>query len=1198
MFLLDDGAEVNLISPAFALRHDLPRVKRARYPKISSFSGARGHVYGAYKLRVRLADSDGDLRETVGTFYAMELAVGPPVVLGRPWRRDQGVIMDSATDRWRYGSAPVAIEVREPEDFFKDLKNEPRVFAVLAAPGKASPTSPTDPSLPPEFTQFSDVFEYKDIARLPRPPGAEHAIELEPGKKPPFQPLYNLSVKELEVLKEYLETATANRWIRRSTSEAGAPILFVPKKDGSLRLCVDYRGLNEITIKNRHPLPLISETLDRLGRAKWFSKLDLKDAYHRIPIKRGDEWKTAFRTRYGHFEYLVMPFGLTNAPATFQAYINRALGGLVDDICVVYLDDILIYSDTREGHVRHVCEVLERLRRYKLYASKKKCDFFTTEVEFLGYIVTTAGVSMDPRRVIAIKDWPQPKSFHEVQQFTGFTNFYRCFVRHYSKIISPLNALMKGAKKGRKHGPFTWGASEQQAFEDIRDAFTRAPILRHYDPAAPLRIESDASKFAVAAILSQLFGTEWHPIAFWSRKMIPAECNYETHDQELLAIVGAFKQWRHYLEGAPHAVQVLTDHNNLRGFMKLKQLNGRQARWATFLAAFDFTMEHQAGKRNPADAPSRRPDYAAEPHSRVTHLLPTLQSKLQVWGSLEGVGGDGPLVRRIRATCDTVARAVSTVEVAQDQAIAMAAYGLPTLQRVAIAATAREDPVQDPTVDLVEVVRLLQGQDPDVLKLRSQAGSNSQARDSRWKVVDNLLFHNDALCIPRDSALRAQLLRMHHDGVYAGHFGKYKTFNLISRKYFWDSMRKDVEQYVQTCAVCQRRKARRHRPYGELQALPMPDRPWQEITMDFITDLPPSKLGAGVFDAILVIVDRYSKMSIYVPTTKKCTSVELADVLRDHVVRHFGVPRGIVSDRGSVFTSAFWSDFCFETQVRRRLSTAFHPQTDGQTERQNQTLEQYLRCYCTEFQDDWASRLSQAEFASNNSVHTALRMSPFQILYGFHPELHTDPPVRRDGDPRGKVPAAAESAQRMRDTHATLLERWKEASAQQAKYYNRKHTPRAYSVGDLVLLSTKNLKLSVPKKKMGPYFAGPFRVLDAVGTRAYRLALPSQYQIHNVFHVSLLEPWRPREGEEPEESMPLADESEEWQVEQILESKKTKGKKFYLVKWKDWPSEYSSWEPEEHCSNAADMVHAFEEQANSTKRRKSRRAGQRAGTRV
>jgi hypothetical protein len=253
-----------------------------------------------------------------------------------------------------------------------------------------------------------------DIAHYTLPIGVAHAIDLEARERPLFRPLYNLSVKELVALREYLDQALKNEWIKRSISEAGTPILFVLKKDGSLRLYVDYRGLNAITKKNRHLLPLISETLDRLGRATVFSALDLKDAYYRIPIKRGDEWKTAFRTRYGYFEYNIMPFGLYNTLATFQAYINRALAGLVDICYVVYLDDIIIYSDTREQHVRDLRAVLERLRKFTLYTSFKKCKFFTNTIEFLSYTMSVVGVSMDKSRIAIVEEWPRPKTIREV----------------------------------------------------------------------------------------------------------------------------------------------------------------------------------------------------------------------------------------------------------------------------------------------------------------------------------------------------------------------------------------------------------------------------------------------------------------------------------------------------------------------------------------------------------------------------------------------------------------------------------------------------------------------------------------------------------------------------------------------------------------------------------------------------------------
>ena len=294
--------------------------------------------------------------------------------------------------------------------------------------------------LPEEYEEYRDVFSEDKANELPPRGRPEHAIELT--GDPPHGPIYKLSEKELKILRKYIQDGLDRGWIRESTSSAGAPILFTPKKDGELRLCVDYRGLNRLTVKNRYPLPLMSEILDRLSGARCFTKLDLRNAYHRIRIREGDEWKTAFRTWYGHFEYLVMPFGLVNALATFQAYINRALTGLVDLTCIVYLDDILIYSEDPAAHKRHVVEVLERLRKHGLFAKLSKCRFTTDTVDFLGFILGPDGVAMEESRVKAIQEWPVPRTFREVQVFLGFANFYRRFIANYSKIVAPLTSML------------------------------------------------------------------------------------------------------------------------------------------------------------------------------------------------------------------------------------------------------------------------------------------------------------------------------------------------------------------------------------------------------------------------------------------------------------------------------------------------------------------------------------------------------------------------------------------------------------------------------------------------------------------------------------------------------------------------------------------------------------------------------------
>ncbi len=357
--------------------------------------------------------------------------------------------------------------------------------------------------------------------------------------------------------------------------------------------------------------------MDRVTGATQLSKIDLKDAYYRLRVKAGDEWKTAFRTRYGHYEFLVVPMGLTNAPATFQAYINKALQGLVDDFCIVYLDDILVFSKTKEEHDQHLQQICQRLRDAELYAKPSKCQFYQQEIEFLGFIISTQGIRMDPERIRTIKEWEShpPRTYRDLQVLLGFCNFYRRFIRQYSAIARPLTSLLKGSKDGRKSGDFSkaWGSLQQQAFLDLLGTFQTAPLLRHYNPESAIRLEADASDVALGGVLSQLQPdtAKWHPIAFFSKQFKGAELNYATFDKELMAIVECFKHWRHYLEGTSQTIEVWSDHMNLQGFMKQPRINGRQARWLIYLTPYDFIIRHRPGLLNPADGPSRRPDYLA-----------------------------------------------------------------------------------------------------------------------------------------------------------------------------------------------------------------------------------------------------------------------------------------------------------------------------------------------------------------------------------------------------------------------------------------------------------------------------------------------------------------------------------------------------------------------------------------------------------
>ncbi|KAG5721949.1 hypothetical protein E4T56_gene18387 [Termitomyces sp. T112] len=390
--------------------------------------------------------------------------------------------------------------------------------------GTTTPENKTEEQIlskvvPPEYHEFADVFSEGSAKELPLHRSYDHQIDLEEGTSPLFGKIYNMSKIKLWALKEYLDNMLGKGFIHPLTSAAGTLVLFAKKKDGSLRLCVDYRGLNKVTKKNRYPLPLIGDLVDRLRSAKIYTKIDLCSGYNNVQIAPGHEWKTAFHTCYGLFEYLVMPFRMTNSPATFQYFMNDIFHNMNDVFVIVYLDDILIYSNLPVEHSEH-------------------CSFHTAEVKYLGVIVTPDGVHMDSTKVNAILNWPSPRNVKEVQSFLGFANFYRCFIDNHSGITKPLNRLTQ------KDTPWDWDSKCQSIFLLLKKAFTSAPVLRHFDPSLPIVLECDASDYAIARILSQsnLGGKDLRPVTFYTQSMILAELNYNIYDKELLAIVEAFHQ--------------------------------------------------------------------------------------------------------------------------------------------------------------------------------------------------------------------------------------------------------------------------------------------------------------------------------------------------------------------------------------------------------------------------------------------------------------------------------------------------------------------------------------------------------------------------------------------------------------------------------------------------------------------------------
>jgi deoxyuridine 5'-triphosphate nucleotidohydrolase len=528
----------------------------------------------------------------------------------------------------------------------QSLQEGDELFLCEITPEGDILTNAKDPRIQPLLQEFHDVFPEELPPGLPPKRDIDHRIQLEAGSTPPWRPIYRMSPLELDAMRKELDKLLKNGSIEPSLSPFGAPVIFIKKKNGDLRMCIDYRALNKITIKNRFPIPLIDDLIDRLHGAKVFTKIDLRSGYNQVRIHHDDIEKTAFRTRYGHYQYKVMPFGLTNAPATFQAMVQDILRPLLDISVIVYIDDILIYSQNDTDHQYHVRQVFDLLRKHKLYGTMVKCEFFKEAVEYLGHIISSQGIATDPKKVEVIKAWPVPTNLKELQSFLGLCNYYRRFIKDYSRIATSLTNLT------HKDTPYEWTPANTQAFEELKQQMTEAPVLCIPDPELPFTVTTDASDFAVGAVLSQDQGQGPQPVAFTSRKMNPHEKNYAVHEKETLAIMHALSKWRVYLEGR-HFV-VFTDHATLRHFAEQPNLTRRQARWTEKMQDYDFQIKYLPGKENVvADAISRRPDlqlntvfYITTDHQLIEQIKSTLARDPDfqpILSTLQGLPVDKPV---------------------------------------------------------------------------------------------------------------------------------------------------------------------------------------------------------------------------------------------------------------------------------------------------------------------------------------------------------------------------------------------------------------------------------------------------------------------------------------------------------------------------------------------------------------------------
>jgi hypothetical protein len=1017
-------------------------------------------------------------------------------------------------------------------------------------------------------------------------------------------------------------------------------VFVVPKKDGSPRFVVDYRALNEVTVKNRYPLPLSDELFDRTQGARYFSSIDLRNGFHQIAIRPEDRPKTAFRTRFGSFEYTVLPMGLCNAPGTFMQLMNQTFSDMLDKNVLCFLDDILIFSRTEEEHLRHLRIVLTRLREQQLYAKLSKCAFMQREVEFLGHRIGADGLRVAPDKVSAVQKWPRPQNVRDVRSFLGLANFYRRFVRHYSRIALPLTELTKDKTV------WQWGTEQQQAFDTLKAALCSPPVLLIPDQNKPFVLNCDACAYAIGATLQQDHGNGLQPVAYFSAKMSDAERNYDVREQEFMALMRACLHWRHYLHGTKFTL--LSDHDSLKYHKTMPHLTGRLARWIEKMSGFDYELKHIPGKDNiVADALSRRVDHAAiindnssintvgvkqvKPTRRAKHRRTLAPGAPDVGEQcLSVVGTRQPIVRgeefgqsrksrrknrnaaltasgmNLRPTASRRAAAAEAARVKETKASApsvSAPVPLPLtvpVETVPLPPTVpvevvdvhaaqkdQKDRMRDETVPPQQIRTVpVPASDSETLLNATRRAADADPEYDRWRrtpptgwhINRGLLFDEQGrLRVPADVSLRTRILAELHDSTTGAHCGRDRMLAEAQRRFEWSGMATDVERYVTTCDTCQRNKYSRQLKPGLLMPLPLPEEPCMHWTTDAVTGLPRSKRG---FDAIQVYVDRLTKLKRFAATRTTDGSIQLAGTTLRTIIGPHGMPKSIVSDRDPRITAKFWRELSRVLGSEVNLSTAQHPQSDGQSEREIQTLITALRSYVNTAANDWDEYLPALELSFNSKQQASTGAAPFTLVYGTEARLPID--CALDDIRPASVPAVMDRAERMRRAIDHARSHAERAQLRQKRLADRHRRLLQLKEGDQVLLSTDGLELRSGSHKLTGRYVGPFRVMGTVNDNAVTLDLPPLLgALHPTFNITRLKPYRDGNAVFPNRPQrffqpPAVDTdtngSGQYEVESVVAQRGKGIRRELLVRWKGYGPEHDEWIRRSQLKHTAPLV--------------------------
>lgn len=820
--------------------------------------------------------------------------------------------------------------------------------------------------------------------------------------------------RDIGAVRKHLQELLLSGVIRESESPFSSPIVVVRKKNGDVRLCIDYRKLNLQTIKDAYALPNLDETFSALNGSKWFTVLDLKSGYYQIEVAEEDKPKTAFVCPLGFWEFNRMPQGVTNAPSTFQRLMEKCMGDINLKEVLVFLDDLIVFSASLEEHERRLLQVLARLKEYGLKLSPEKCRFFQTSVRYLGHVVSEQGVATDPEKIEAIKTWPCPRNLKELRSFLGFSGYYRRFIKDYSQIAKPLNELTSGYPPSRKsckkaekeyqyHDPKEpfggrWTATCQRAFEILIEKLSTAPVLGFADPKLPYVVHTDASTTGLGAALYQEQNGKQRVIAFASRGLSYSEARYPAHKLEFLALKWAVTEKFHdYLYGGTFTV--ITDSNPLTYLLTTAKLDATSYRWLAALSTFSFRLQYRAGKQNvDADSLSRRP-HESLPEDQLSVKEFERINKFVEYHTMDTENQQNTDRDIIRAICekhsvqqsdDSGVTLVESLAIhpdavpecfeQEDSLNGLAA--LPLLMKEDLAERQRCDPV------IREVVMCMESGEKPLPALRLEYPDLPfYLREwDRLELIDGVLYRrrregdsvNFQLVLPED--LRSFAFNSLHDQM--GHMGTERTLDLVRSRFYWPRMGTEVEHKIKTCSRCVRRKSlpQKSAPLVNIQAT----RPLQLVCMDFLS-LEPDKSNTR---DILVITDFFTKYAVAIPTpNQKARTV--AKCLWDQFIVHYGFPERLHSDQGPDFESHTIKELCAIAGIQKIRTTPYHPRGNP-VERFNRTLLNMLGTLEEKDKSHWKDFVKPLVHAYNCTKHESTGFSPYELMFGRQPRLPLD----------------------------------------------------------------------------------------------------------------------------------------------------------------------------------------------------------------